>query len=349
MSRVLWFEAVVNSIQAIEDRLKNESSVRGQIDIYIRREEIQQQMELEAGRPPERLITSFEISDNGIGFNDDNWTSFQELDFTCKPERGCRGIGRLTWLKAFSSVRIESWYDNAGTIKGRWFHFTTDNEVKQIDIPGQTLTGEIGSKVCLLNFQARYAQSVEKTVDAIASKLLEHLLWYYVRPTGVPKIILHDGDNDDPLQLNEIFKREILLESNNDDLEIKEEKFNIMHVKLRAKTSRKHVIAYCAGQRLVKEESLDIAGLSNSISDKHGSFRYAGYVVGDYLDQRVHPERTDIDMDEENTGLFASSEVSRSDLRDGLRPLVEAYLGDALTENLNAGRKRLDDYVSSPS
>ena len=340
------FEAVVNSIQAIEDRSRIDSSVRGQVDVYIRRDDSQQQMELGAGRPPERPITSFEISDNGIGFNDDNWASFQELDFTRKADRGCRGIGRLTWLKAFSEVRIESWYDDGGTIKGRWIKFTTNNEDEPIDIPEETPTGEIGSKVYLSDFQTRYAQSVEKTASAIASKLLEHLMWFYVRSTGGPRIILHDDDIDDPLQLAEIFKDVMRSDFKTDDLEVNGKKFNVTHVKFRGKDSRKHVIAYCAGQRLVKEESLDIAGLSNSIFDEHGPFRYAGYVVGDYLDQRVHPERADIDMDEETTGLFASSAVSRSDLRDNLSPLIEGYLGDALAENLTAGRVRLDSYLS---
>lgn len=137
----------------------------------------------------------------------------------------------------------------------------------------------------------------------------------------------------------------MLSDSKNDDLEVKGVKFNITHVKLRAKAARKHVIAYCAAQRLVKEETLEIPGLSSSISDADGPFRYAGYVVGDYLDQRVHPERTDIDMDEDTTGLFASSEVSRSELRESLRPLIEIYLGDALEANLSAGRQRLDTYL----
>ena len=344
------FEAVVNSIQAIEDRLKKGSDVdiQGQIDIFIRREDNQQQMGFGVGRPPEKPITSFEISDNGIGFNDENWTSFQELDFTHKTRYGCRGVGRLTWLKAFSSVRIESWYDDSGTIKARWFQFTTDKENELIEIPKKPPNGAVGSKVYLSDFHAKYAQSVEKTADAIALKLLEHLLWYYVRSAGVPKIILHDDDIDESLQLDEIFKRQVLSDSKNDDFDVNGEKFNLTHVKLRdkaAKASRKHVIAYCAGQRLVKEEPLDIAGLNKSISDEHGSFRYAGYVVGDYLDQRVHPDRIDIDIDEENTELFASSEVSRSNLRDRINPLIEAYLDEALTKNLIAGRERLNNYI----
>lgn len=340
------FEAVVNSIQAIEDRFPSGAvSTLGTIDIYICREDSQRQMDLNPGRRPERSITSFEIVDNGIGFTSENWASFQELDFTRKTGRGCRGVGRLTWLKAFTQVKVESRYDDNGAPTGRYFHFTAEDEVVPKELPDNAMS-DIGSKVTLSGFRPSYAQAVEKTAEAIASRLLEHLLWYYVRSNGVPHISVHDDDAAEAIHLNDMFKKEMLSDSKDDDLEIKGIKFNVTHVKLRAKMARKHVIAYCAAQRLVKEETLDIPGLSASISDESGPFQYAGYVISDYLDQRVHPERTDIEMDEETSGLFASTEVSRSDLREGLRPLIEAYLGNALEENLSAGRMRLDRYIS---
>lgn len=170
------FEAVVNSIQAIEDRFTSGDAVskRGEINIRIRREDDQPQMDLNPGRRPERPIIAFEIEDNGVGFNNENWASFQELDFTLKTKRGCRGVGRLTWLKAFSKVRGESWYDDAGSVKGRFFQFTAENEDQQIDLPENTPIGEIGSKIILESFRSTYAQSVEKTADAIASRVRIH-------------------------------------------------------------------------------------------------------------------------------------------------------------------------------
>ena len=341
------FEAVVNSIQAIEDRYPNAKDIRekGKIDIYILRKETQAELELALGRPPERPITSFEVIDNGVGFDDRNWSSFQELDFTRKTQRGCRGVGRLTWLKAFNNIKVESWYSDDDEIKPRWFNFSTEKEDEPFDPPKGTPIGQVGSKVVFDGFQEGYAVAVEKTSDAIASRLLGHLLWYYVRAAGVPTIIIHDDGAEAPINLNTVFDAERITDSKNEDFAIKGAKFNITHVKLRVKANRKHVIAYCAAQRLVKEEVLDIPGLTASIEDDNGNFRYSGYVVGDYLDQRVHPERTDIEMAEEVTGLFSQSEVSRSDLRDALRPMVEKYLGDALSKNLKAGQKRLDTYL----
>ena len=339
------FEAVVNSIEAIEDRFssKNETSETGRIDVHIRRQDDLQQLDLGNGCLSERPIKSFEVIDNGVGFNERNWASFQELDFTRKEERGCRGAARLTWLKAFEKIRIESWYDEGGVTKARCFNFTAEKEVQLEDAPNSN--GEIGSRVVLEGFRAAYAQSVEKTADSIAFKLMEHLLWYFVRSAGVPKIAIHDDDADEALYLNDLFNSELVKGCENDSVEIKGVNFNIAHVKLRANAIHKHSIAYCAARRLVKKEAVEMPGLTDSISDSSGPYRYAGYVESPYIDERVNQERTDIDIEEESIGLIADSEVSFSDLRSSLKPLIQNYLGDDLTKNVSAGRERVDAYV----
>ena len=223
------FEAVVNSIEAIEDRFpsEHETSETGRIDVHIRRQDDLQQLDLGNGCLSERPIKSFEVIDNGVGFNERNWASFQELDFTRKEERGCRGAARLTWLKAFEMIRIESWYDEGGVTKARCFNFTAENEVQLEDAPNGN--GEIGSRVALDGFRTEYAQSVEKTADSIAFKLMEHLLWYFVRSVGVPKIAIHDADADAdaPLYLNDLFDSELVKDWKSDSVEIKGISFNI--------------------------------------------------------------------------------------------------------------------------
>lgn len=339
------FEAVVNSIEAIEDRFssEHETSETGRIHVHIRRQDDLQQLDLGNDCLSERPIESFEVADNGVGFNERNWASFQELDFTRKKGRGCRGVARLTWLKAFKKIRIESWYDEGGVTKARCFNFTAENEVQLEDAPNSN--GEVGSRVVLKGLRTEYEQSVEKTADSIAFKLMEHLLWYFVQSAGVPKIAIHDDDADEALYLNDLFNSELVKGCENDSVEIKGANFNIAHVKLRANATLKHSIAYCAARRLVKKETVEIPGLTDSISDSSGPYRYAGYVESPYIDERVNQERTDIDIEEESIGLIADSEVSFSDLRSSLKPLIQNYLGDDLAENVSAGRERLDAYV----
>ena len=97
------FEAVVNSIQAIDKNTK------GDITVYINRDTQKQLSSVsKRGAVPKEAITGFTIKDNGIGFNDENMDSFDTLDTEYKSSLGCRGVGRLIWLKAFEGVDVSS-------------------------------------------------------------------------------------------------------------------------------------------------------------------------------------------------------------------------------------------------
>lgn len=159
-------------------------------------------------------------------------------------------------------MRVESWYDDAGTVKGLWFEFTADKEDELINLPKNTPVGAIASKAILSNFSRKYARTVEKTAEVIVPKLLEYLPWYYVRSAGVPKIIVHDNDIEEPNFLNEIFESKMLSDSKDDDQEINGIKFNVTHVKLRAKASRKYL-------PIVKHLPVDSIAVDPRVSDAH--------------------------------------------------------------------------------
>lgn len=343
------FEAVVNSIHAIEDRYSQASDISelGEITVHIRREVEQTGLDLGPGRKPERAIVGFTVTDNGIGFNSENWKVFNQLHFTNKRERGCRGVGRLTWLKAFDDVSIASRFKEDEILKARAFRFSGRDEVTG----GEPLAEEaedqdIGTTVKLMGFRPGYAKAVEKTAEAIAGKLLEHTLWYYVRSAGVPRIVITDDQADEPIELNDLFDVHMHGGSDHKTFTIKGVQFDITHVKFRARADRKHVLAFCAGQRLVAEQPLEIRGLTASVSDDDGPFRYAGYIVSDFLDGRVFTERTGFDLEEEIEGLFADTEISRADIKKAASPLIVEFLGESLEANIQAGRERLDEFVT---
>lgn len=82
------FEAIVNSIQAIED--VSSADIKGSITVEVNRLET-----LDADNLPEGEITGFTIVDNGIGFDEVNFRSFLESDSRHKKDRGGHGVGRL--------------------------------------------------------------------------------------------------------------------------------------------------------------------------------------------------------------------------------------------------------------
>ena len=101
------YEAVVNSIQAIEDA----GETNGHIEIAILRdnEHLYGEQEPDIGE-----IIGFEVIDNGIGFNDDNYHAFETSDTTYKAKRGGKGIGRFMWLVAFERVEVLSHFEKDG-------------------------------------------------------------------------------------------------------------------------------------------------------------------------------------------------------------------------------------------
>ncbi len=105
------FEAVVNSIHAIEE--SGLALDNGKIHIRIDRLPGQGKLfdsgdKKKRGPEPQGDITGFTVTDNGIGFNENNYKAFKTLDTDHKAIKGCRGIGRLLWLKAFERVEVKS-------------------------------------------------------------------------------------------------------------------------------------------------------------------------------------------------------------------------------------------------
>lgn len=92
------FEAVVNSIHSIEEKGNADN---GRIVLRINRA-TQGGLDLDAKALSP--IIGFTISDNGCGFDQVNVESFETPGSDRKIDKGCRGVGRLMWLKVFDLV-----------------------------------------------------------------------------------------------------------------------------------------------------------------------------------------------------------------------------------------------------
>ena len=104
------FDAVVNSIHSIEE--KDELSGSDSPSDIVVEIERRSQGTLGIGTSddnPEEII-GFKVTDTGIGFNEENMESFETVDTEHKVDKGCRGVGRLLWLKAFGRVDVRSTY-----------------------------------------------------------------------------------------------------------------------------------------------------------------------------------------------------------------------------------------------
>ena len=124
------FEAVVNSIHSIEELAKDTSiNIRDKnIKVEIIRDPQTNidfsDKEHKRGPVAHNDIIGFKIVDEGIGFNDVNLQSFETLDSEHKIDKGCRGVGRLLWLKVFKNVEIVSYFKRGKDVIKRVFTFS---------------------------------------------------------------------------------------------------------------------------------------------------------------------------------------------------------------------------------
>ena len=341
------YEAVINSIEAIEERSQAEGKALSDYSIRLDIDRAAQlDLEPKRGPRPESYIEGFRILDDGVGFNNRNWESFRTLDSLHKVEKGCRGIGRLMWLKAFNSVEVRSTYEENGEIRRRNFTFDMANEVSGAAVSPAAVDG-IGTVVELKGFKPGFASATHKTSEKIASGLLEHCLWYFIRAEGVPCITVIDGE--DVLDLFQLFDAHMHSSSSSETIELKERSFEITHVKVRVDRNKPHTLGYCASGRLVREEGLTgrIPGLYKAITDEDGQFTYMAYLTSNYLDQQVSNERVHFNIQETTEGLFEDTELSYSDIRAAVYPRVREYLEASLVEVLTEGKERVENFVST--
>ncbi|MBN4864796.1 MULTISPECIES: ATP-binding protein [Providencia] len=333
------FEAVVNSIHSIEEM---NNLPDGKITLRINRA-TQVSLDLDIkSQPP---IIGFTIIDNGCGFNEINVKSFKTLDSDHKIDKGCRGVGRLMWLKAFDLVEIEShFFDINSKLKKRIFRFNDKSGIhgeKLVEATSQ----QPGTIIKLINFDENLRKHVPSRGLSIANQLLEHVLWYFVRQGSAPKILLED--------LGEIIDLDNLLEEHMhasafiETITIRDHQFDLTHIKFRASVNKKHQLALCAANRLVKEESIQgkLPGLYAKISDPCGEFTYTCYVSSEYLNQHVRSERTSFDITEDVEDML--NEVTFKDIREAILARTKEYLQDVLTKNVSAGKVRVDDFIDN--
>jgi hypothetical protein len=326
------FEAVVNSIQACED-----IGGIGNIKVSILRDKSQLELPGESGPAARPKISGFRIADDGIGFNDANFRSFKTLDSDHKVERGCRGVGRLMWLKAFRGVDVESVFEQDGQNKLRKFHFgrkgVLAERTEATSVPRQTF-------VTLLDFEEKYRSRTLKSGDAIANALLEHCLWFFLSPKVPPNIEVIDGA--DSVCVNDLFKKSLVSKPVTEERILKDCSVSIQH--LRRTCGSQHQALYSAGNRIVRADKMQLPSLQTQSGD---AVWYSCCVSSAFLDEAVRSDRTALDISEEPDPLYADTEISMKDLKSLVESAAKLHLQDLIDDSRKLAKERLEHFVSS--
>ena len=341
------FEAVVNSIQAIEDA--KIGADKGMIQVVINRNKQGDLFDCDGRKEPE--IESFEIIDNGIGFTHANFESFMKVGSKYKIARGGKGVGRFTWLKAFKEVVIESVYlDEKGIKKGRKIEFSTDS-IQDSDYEVQQ-NEPIQTRVQLIKFLKKYraAPSACRTGKKVALRIAEHCLYYSIA-NACPHITVVDkrsDGTDEVHDLDGIFKS-IKASMRPEPLKVGDKDFSLYHLRIHGTNANNmHKIVLCANEREV--ESIDLKkelGTSSQFDDNNEKFIYTVYVTSPYLDAHVATDRTTFELPDDDMPMVKDTPIGIISIKKAIVDAVRRELAPFLEKLEQRRAEVVEDYVSN--
>lgn len=280
------FEAITNSLHAIEDRFGPDDMASGNITIAVERT---------AGR-----VQSYRVDDNGEGLTPRNYKSFLTSDSTTKAARGGKGVGRLTWLKVFGYVDVDSYYDESGNTNRLSFRFRVDDAspITNKAISSADAQAPIGTSVRLEDMKPAFQSRAPRNKGTVEAEVVRHFVSYLIAPNA-PRFVVYD--HDERTDLAEFFSDHVYQRAEDIfSIEIggNSTKITVTHL-LISKHLRDVDLGYntvylTAHGRTVEGYAIDgQIGLSAIRDD----YVYMGVVASEHLDLYVSQERTHLSID----------------------------------------------------
>lgn len=342
-------ELVVNSIQAIDET----KSLDGIVQIEILRDGQQDLVDRLAD------VDGFKVSDNGIGFTQQNRDSFDTLYTEQKSEDGGKGFGRFTSLKYFDQMTVKSIFDDEGKLYQRDFKLGSEKDIIIDEQISEIAEGSVGSEIEIAGIKA--VKFPDKKIDTISRVIVERLLPYFVdKNQACPKITISDPNTSDvPVLLNGYLGKEasqiveIPVNDGAFDLEEGDQKkrFTVRVFKFYYPRQARSKISLVAHRREVTETPLqtyipefadEFFEPDDGSGTKGRNFVIKAYVFGEHLNQNVSLERGEFRFQSEADLL---SQISQTQIERKAAEIAERTLGHEIAERKERKRNRIDEYV----
>jgi hypothetical protein len=320
------FESISNAMDAIAEADNGLNA--GNIDIHLIR-----RADLGSKSDELPLINSMTVSDDGVGFTDENLKSFEEAYTQAKVKLGGKGVGRFTYLKVFNKIQIKSNYRNsAGGITSRKFNFSIENEVADVvntAAPDGTKTGTV---VSLGELDSSYVAAWPRDAQAVAQRVVSHFLIRFAGRSA-PVIRLHDSGIA-PINLLKLFDEIVLPNIQAVDFSVGAHHFHLQI--LRQKGSRDaHEISYCARAREVFQGALKklLPELPQTFLETDAThYTLKVLVTGEYLDSHANTVRTGILFNPDSDDLATDeSLITQKELDAEIAKTLRTLLVDDLS------------------
>lgn len=332
------YEFLVNSFQSIAERYGAENvKDKGKVLINIERSQ-------RNGGDLLNPITAVSIEDNGIGFNDVNFSSFTRAYSEKKAQLGGKGVGRFAALAVFDAIEIESVYEGEqGTRFKRCCRLARSSKSEVEDISHGPTDEEIRTIIHLKNIREEYSEETAGVnTDELAANLLQHVFLYFIN-NQAPEVIVNDGTSIINLDDSGVIQEKVIFSA---DCQHANTNFSVFGV--RKEKENVNWVMYCAHNRAVMKKKLKtiLPLIDGPITlDKHNMY-FDIYILSDYLDSIVKSGRNGFNFPKKNDASEKQGELSTIKIDEAvIDDLIVETLEDRLKDVVNDLRKTREKQV----
>jgi hypothetical protein len=263
------------------------------------------------------------IIDQGVGFNKENYDSFNTSDSDYKEVYGGKGLGRFSWLKVFEEVKIESVYQEGEKYYLRKFDFTRTAEGITNSQTRETSKKETGTTISLIHQKKGW--EIPRKISTFCEKLIECFLPLFVNST-VLQITLADKDTTESIDVQQYFRENYRGEIGAASFEIKGKQFSLsVHKSVIGNANQFILFAHDRAAKII-DLSKHIIDLNAKLEDNSEEFHIMAFLTGQYLNGIVSPERDDFDFDDDEADINLDELTGRS--FSEIKTIIQDILAD---------------------
>jgi hypothetical protein len=253
----------------------------------------------------ENFITSFSVTDNGIGFTDENFKNFTKTIYKTNHECG-KGLGRVAFLKVFNNILIESIFEEDGKYYSRDFKFDT-GDIK--DTKKEINNNISETTIYLKNIKSDFRNDTKRTTEYYAEEILNHFythLYYLLEKKKKFEIKIIDDSgkvseeviNSAKLKTDKVKRESFIIRDPSSFDEMGTVSFDILHIK--TKNIKGNKALYVVDERSAGE----ITKLNmppSLLEDAEGhTFYYNVYLKSDFFNKFLNESRTRLSIPTES-------------------------------------------------
>ncbi len=321
-------EAVVNSIHADADKITVELLRNGDENLT-----------------GNKKVNNVIITDNGTGFNEENFNSFTKIDSTFKLAKGGKGIGRLAWLKVFNKVVINSTYKKDKQYFNRTIHFSDELDKELGVIEAKSEATSVLTEITLQGIKEDYYNNFPKKIESLSEKILYHCLLYFMTNDSFD-ILVKDSGNE--ISLRRLYDESIKGKKKTLDFETDNKRFtlNYMTISGKGEKDKNHKLKFTANNREVLEEKLKEFnplfedGFESEAENESEKKYILAYLEGKYLDELVTDDRTGFNFTRGD--LF----LNKKDIGEKVAEKLQDVYSDNIEISKNKNKEKINQFLA---